>query len=166
MRKVVSFLFSLCLLSVVAHAQVILASSVIASGGGYAASDNLSISWTLGELAVTTLSGGDMILTQGFQQPFDIGVGIGQDEVIWEISAYPNPVKDELRIRFNIDRQREFWIEVQDVTGRLISLEQHKQIYPGDVVPLNTSKIKAGIYFLKVFTPDRKLMKVLSIRKL
>lgn len=45
---------------------------VVSSAGGYDVSgdNSISLSWTLGELVITTVesSGGDLILTQGFQQ--------------------------------------------------------------------------------------------------
>lgn len=166
MRKPISLLFFMLLIATTISAQITLAPTVISSGGGYAEGENISISWTLGELAVTTLTGGNMILTQGFQQPFDVGVGIRKDEVNWDISVYPNPVGDELSIRFDIDKPGDFLLEIQDVTGRLISQEQHKQINPGDILLLNTSTYSTGIYFLKVFTPDRQQVQVTSIRKL
>lgn len=156
----------LILFSVSGYAQITLEPSVIASGGEYAETETMSLSWTLGELAITTLSGGDMILTQGFQQPIDFGTGIGAEELNWQITAYPNPVSDALFIRFDIDMTREFWIEVQDVTGRVISLEQKKEVFPGDVIQLNTSTFSYGVYFLKVFTPDKEQSQVLSISKL
>ncbi len=148
------------------NAQVMLAPSVIASGGGYGENGDISISWTLGELAVHTLTGENIMLTQGFQQPFDIGVGIHKDEVSWDISVYPNPVGEELRIRFNIGKPGDYLLEVQDVTGRLISQEQRKQISPGDIVILNTSSYTSGVYFLRVLTPDRQQVQVTSLRKL
>ena len=166
MRKSISLLSFMLFIATTISSQITLAPSVISSGGGYAEGDNISISWTLGELAVTTLTGGNMILTQGFQQPFDMGVGISSNEVNWNISVYPNPVGDELRIRFDIDKPGDFLVEIQDVTGRLISQEQHKQINPGDIILLNTSSYTHGVYFLKVFIPDRQQIQVTSIRKL
>jgi hypothetical protein len=166
MRKSISLL-SLMFLTVAAlSAQIQLAPSVVASAGDHYVGDNISISWTLGELAVTTLTGGDMILTQGFQQPFDTDVSIKENEVNWGISVYPNPVGDELRIRFETEKPGDFLIEVQDVTGRLISQVQHKQVNPGDIILVNTSSYTTGVYFLKVLTPDHKQMQVTSLRKL
>jgi hypothetical protein len=44
--------------------------SVIASAGGSSTlSNGISIDWTLGEFAVTTLTNGSITLTQGFHQP-------------------------------------------------------------------------------------------------
>ncbi len=166
MSKRIFFVLAAIFFSVCGFAQIALEPSVIASGGSYAENESMSISWTLGELATTTLSGGDMILTQGFHQPIDFGTGISTIELNWGITAYPNPVADELNIRFDIDRTRDFWIEIQDVTGRVLSLEQHKEVFPADVLQINTSNFTYGVYFLKVFTLDREQSQVLSIRKL
>lgn len=166
MKKPNLFFLFLLTASLTLSAQVTLAPSVIASGGGYAESGNISISWTLGEVAVSTLTGGSMMLTQGFQQPFDIGVGIGEKEVFCNISVYPNPVKDELRIRFDMVKPGDFLMEVQDVTGRLVGQLQHKQVSPGDIILLNTSSYTNGVYFLKVFSKDNQLVRVISLRKL
>lgn len=166
MRKKITLLFcTLCFFASI-YGQIQLTPSVISSGGGIGVNDNLSISWTLGEVAVTTLTGDQMILTQGFQQSFDMDVGIAMDEVNWNISIYPNPVRDELRIRFNIEKPGDFLLEIQDVSGRLIKQELHKQVNPGDIVLLNTSTYTNGIYFLKVLTPDHQQIQVTSLRKL
>ncbi|MFH0758780.1 MAG: T9SS type A sorting domain-containing protein [Bacteroidota bacterium] len=167
MKKTLSLLFLAILTAGLLHAQKIqLAPSVLSAGGGYFEGNDISISWTLGELAVSTLTGTDLVLTQGFQQPFDLDVGMKKNQVNWGISAYPNPVGDELRIRFNIEATGDFFIEIQDVTGRLISQEKHKQVNPGDIILLNTSGYTNGVYFLKVLTPDRRQVQVTSLRKL
>ncbi len=43
---------------------------VIATAGGYYEGENFSVSWTLGEPVTETFTGADVILTQGFQQPY------------------------------------------------------------------------------------------------
>ena len=165
MKKSALLLPCLCLVSTAISAQLSLSPSVIASGGGYREAGNISISWTLGEVAVNTLTGNGIMLTQGFQQPFDIGVGYRPDQVNWQISVYPNPVKDELRIRFDVEKTGDFLLEVHDVTGRLISQKKHS-VSPGDIILLNTSTYKSGVYFLKVLTPDRRQLHLTSLRKL
>lgn len=166
MKKSISILFGMLIIPLTAGAQVTLSPTVIASGGDYHESDNLSLSWTLGELAVTTLTGGNMILTQGFQQPFDIGVGVGPEAVNWKISVYPNPVKDELRIRFGMEKPDDFLVEIHDVTGRILLQQMHRRVLPGEILQLQMSGYREGIYLLKLFTPDRNQVKVVSIRKL
>jgi hypothetical protein len=44
---------------------------VIASAGGYFEGQNIQMSWTVGEPITETFTGADLILTQGFQQPFN-----------------------------------------------------------------------------------------------
>ena len=166
MKKSASFLATLIFTVAALNAQVTLAPTVIASGGDYFEGENISISWTLGELAVATLTNGNLVLTQGFQQPFDIDVGILENEVNWGISVYPNPVGSELRVRFDIETAGDFLMEIQDVTGRIVSQQQYRQVNPGDIIQVNTATYTAGIYFLKVFTADRQQVQVTSLRKL
>ncbi len=166
MKSCWMFLIAACLISPLVKGQVELAPQVVSSAGGYHESDNITISWTLGELAITTLSGGGMLLTQGFQQPFDVGVGLPVNRVNWSISVFPNPVGNQLSIRFDLNRTGDYLLEVQDVTGRLITRKLYREVDPGDVVVINTSGYTEGVYFLKVLTPERYQVQVTSLRKL
>jgi hypothetical protein len=67
MKTIFSFLSVLLFCSLL-HAQS-LSPKVIASAGGYFASANASLSWTLGEPVTATFTNGNNMLTQGFQQP-------------------------------------------------------------------------------------------------
>jgi gliding motility-associated-like protein len=52
------------------HAQLSSITPVLlGSGGGYSTGSTLTVSYSLGEIAVNTLNGTSQILTQGFQQP-------------------------------------------------------------------------------------------------
>jgi hypothetical protein len=64
------------------------AQQAVSSAGTYFENESGSISWTLGEVVIETLSAGETILTQGFQQP---SILLG--------TFYENP-----EIRFSIDR--------------------------------------------------------------
>lgn len=157
---------ALLLFTTALQGQVTIAPTVLASGGGTGKTDNLTISWTVGELAVATLKSTSIILTQGFQQPFEMGVGIHKDLTDWEIEVYPNPVGDEVAIRFELQQPKQFLIEIQDVTGRLLNQLHAGVISPGDIVRLNTSAYANGVYFLKVSTSDRKQHPVFKLQKL
>ena len=167
MKKLISLLAAILLTSHFGFSQVAtLSPTVIASAGDYAKVGNISLSWTLGEIAVSTLSQGDLILTQGFQQSYVLPDGIELNPIDWQIIAYPNPVKNELKIQFDVLEPTDFWVEIQDVTGRTLSQKQYKEIHPGDIVPVSMSSYKVGVYFFRVFTPDREQMRVISIRKI
>jgi hypothetical protein len=65
-------LFKLLSFAIICSAQAqSLSPTVIASSGGYSTGTDVSLSWTLGEIATETYSNGSYILTQGFQQPVE-----------------------------------------------------------------------------------------------
>lgn len=62
---------------------------VVSSAGDYYEGANVSISWTLGEIATETYSSGDIILTQGFQQPISVVIhGIDLDVLVYLEGPY------------------------------------------------------------------------------
>lgn len=62
---------------------------VISSSGDYFEGPNSSVSWTLGEIATETLTDGNYILTQGFQQPYGIVIhGIDLDVLVYLEGPY------------------------------------------------------------------------------
>jgi hypothetical protein len=167
MKKLFTLITAVVLTSQLSFGQIELSPTVIASAGNYAEAGSISLSWTLGEIAVSTLEQGDLILTQGFQQSYlDKDNNIDLDPIDWQIVAYPNPVDNELKIQFNVLEPTDFWVEIQDVTGRILSQKQFKEIHPGDIIPVSMSSYKYGVYFFRVFTPDRQQMRVISIRKI
>lgn len=154
------------LMPTVLLAQIELMPSVLSSSGGYGENEDFSISWTIGELAITTVEGENLVLTQGFQQPLNIGTSIRKDEITWNISVFPNPVQDELNIQFDISESKDFLLEIQDVTGRIFMQEPYNNMNSGDLVIINTSEFVSGVYFLRILTTDFKQNKVFNLIKL
>lgn len=166
MKKILLLLSGALLAGQLVMAQSVqLSPTVIASAGNYSEAGGISLSWTMGEVAVTTLSNGNLVLTQGFQQSFLEDVGFSLDPIQWQIIAYPNPVRDQLRIQFDVPDPTDFLVEIQDVSGRLLSQEQYRQVYPGDVIPVEMSAYNEGVYFFRISTSDRNQVRVISITK-
>jgi hypothetical protein len=166
MRKTLIIACAVIFFSIYAQAQLTVEPSVVATGGQYYETVNMAVSWTIGELATTTLTGENLILTQGFQQPVGIGTGLPRHELTGQIFVYPNPVQDQLNVRFDIERSGDYILEVQDVTGRIVSQTQQKPINPGGIIQLNTSTFSPGIYLLKVITTDGRSVQVTSVLKM
>jgi len=62
---------------------------VVSSAGDYYENANVSLSWTLGEIATETYTNGNIILTQGFQQPYGITIhGIDLDVLVYLEGPY------------------------------------------------------------------------------
>lgn len=87
MKLIISIILFIIFTSL-CHAQSI-DREVISSSGDYFEGTNGSISWTLGEIATETLTDGNIILTQGFQQPYGIVIhGIDLDVLVFLEGPY------------------------------------------------------------------------------
>ncbi len=167
MKKILPFIIVTAFFGQQAFSQNIeLSPTVVASAGNYSEAGEISLSWTLGEVAVTTLEQGDIILTQGFQQSFLKDVGFATDPIKWQVTAYPNPAQDKVRIQFDLPETTDFVIEIQDINGRMISREHYGQIFPGDVVQIDVSTLDYGVYFFRIATTNRRQTRVINITKL
>ncbi len=143
--------------------------TVISTAGHFNSAGGYTLSGTIGELAIATLDpGGSYILTQGFQQPDEVGVNPGFDDLgmDWSVSAYPNPVSDFLNIRFNIENPVDFIIEIIDLTGKKLWIRNYPGIMPRDVISIDLSRYVRGVYMLRISTPDQKVNKIYKIQKL
>lgn len=68
MKQIVSYLIATAFIAFSLNSN---AQQAIATAGGYFEGENISLCWTLGEPVIETFGGDDIILTQGFQQPYN-----------------------------------------------------------------------------------------------
>jgi hypothetical protein len=140
--------------------------TVIASAGNYYENGNLSLSYTLGELAVSTLSNANLILTQGFQQPSLIINSVNNPgQIDWSIIAYPNPVADYLNVSFNFNDNQDIVLELSDITGKKVYLERYNNLIGIEEKSINFSNLKSGIYILSIYNPQKTLIRTVKIQK-
>ena len=140
------------------------AQETIPASGGEASGSGGSVSYTIGQLVYSTITGtNDNSIAQGVQQPYEISIvsGIAEaDEINLKILAYPNPVTDFLILKVNDVTQMQYIAFLYDINGRLlknIKITDYKtQIEVNDLTP--------SIYFLKVFNNDKEV-KVFKIIK-
>jgi Secretion system C-terminal sorting domain len=103
------------------------------------AMDNIVVTVSIGEPAVTTLTTTTNYVTQGFLQP----------EIFpcpeLSISYYPNPAKDEITIEaFGCDVQIQS-LQIIDLWGRLITTAK-----PTKDNKLNLTGLSQGVYVIRV----------------
>lgn len=131
---------------------------VISSAGSYdvAGDNSISLSWTLGELVVTTVQSGDasLILTQGFQQSKLIIDGIElHPELDVEVTVYPNPARDMVYIKFAEELKGETMIYLSGPDGRLI---YNEALLPGELIKqIDMNRYPSGTYFLRIQNGNR-----------
>ena len=76
-------------------------------------------------------------------------------------SLYPNPAEDFIKLQFSTMKSDKYIIRIYDVLNREIFLQKGNS-YPGEnVVVMNTSTFKRGLYFVSVSVDDRnKILKL------
>lgn len=153
------YLLSLMLLGVFIAESQTLTSSVISVAGGFENTPSgMSLSWTIGEPIVDPLRSGDVVLTQGFQQP-DLKLSTAFTDPGFEavLTVYPNPTMGYLQME--TDFKQEIRYRLMDISGKLIDEGSWKQQHIIDVHAL-----PAGPYAIYFVAEDR-MVKSLLINK-
>jgi len=126
---------------------------VVASAGGFdiAGDNSISLSWTLGELVISTVEsgGGDIVLTQGFQQSMLIIDAIQKNpELGVDVTVFPNPTSDLVNINFTSPLDGETDIFLNSADGRLV---YNGKMMPGDLLKhINMHQYPGGTYILRI----------------
>lgn len=150
-------------LLVIGYGQSI-SSSVIASGGGSYEAGGISLSWTIGELAVETFTTSNLILTQGFQQGYYEITSVNDPLVkSIDLEIYPNPAIDFINIEIKNTEVKSVRLELYNIDGALITNEQWENTGAPYKVQLN--RFSANQYILKVIDLDTKNLSTFKIIK-
>ncbi len=162
MKKVFIVMF-ICFQGLYALGQEI-SSYVVASAGESVEKDGISISWTLGELAIETLEGDNLILTQGFQQGYFEITSIGEPlSNNFDLKVYPNPASEYIIVELQSNEIKDGTIQLYDMNGRIVYHEKFN-LTEGtnriDLTDLNSSQ-----YILKVSDAQGKVLQTFKLIK-
>ena len=136
----------------------------VSTSGGEATGVAGSVSYSVGQVTYMTNIDSDGSVAEGVQQPFEISIitGVEQKYIELTISAYPNPVKDQLILKINNDSwiTQKLMLVVYDVNGMVIkqsTIDEKESI-------INMIQFKPGIYFLMVIQNEKetKVFKVVK----
>lgn len=128
------------------HAQT-LSRSVITGAGGFFQNDG-SLSWTLAEPVTETFQQDSVILTQGFQQSAIEVATLAQNYTKAEVhfTAYPNPVKQKVRIAAKGIENGSIRLELYSMNGALLWNKQ--AVGKNFPVEINLTGYQPGVYVL------------------
>ncbi|MDD2307220.1 MAG: T9SS type A sorting domain-containing protein [Prolixibacteraceae bacterium] len=125
-----------------------------------------SVSYSVGQVVYTTNSGTTGTVSQGVQQPYEISVITGFEDIKWmnlNCSVYPNPTTDYLTLKIDASASipiRNLSYQLYDMNGRL--LESGKlESYETQIVMVN---LVPETYLLEVFDQN-KIVKSFKIIK-
>jgi len=129
--------------------------NVISSAGGQIQYGNGDISWTIGEVVITSIYSSKYILTQGFHQGNYLITSIG--EIGFDKSSillYPNPTRNFINVKIKADSFIKYKYELIDVAGRLLI----SNLSYTDMFKINLEPYKPAIYYLRISDYSGKFM--------
>jgi hypothetical protein len=140
-----------------AHAQ-----QATTATGGNAAGSGGTVAYSVGQIVYTTNTGTTGSVAQGVQQPYEISVvlGIEDNSIKLELSAYPNPTTNYLTLNLGNAELSTLNFQLYDINGRLI--ESRKIISSSETIAMD--KLPTATYILKV-TNNNKEVKTFKIIK-
>lgn len=137
---------------------------VLASAGSQGKVGDVTIMWTLGEFAVTTLENSSGYITQGFHQP-----PLGTTSAPYEnplnasIDVWPNPVTEALFVRVGEEFKTVEEVAMLDMLGRPLLSVAGK---PGEVqVRLDVAGLPSGSYVMRIKAGEYQGSRVVTIQK-
>jgi hypothetical protein len=116
--------------------------SIVSAAGKEDKTQNISLSWTLGELAVSKVSTGRIMFTEGFQQGESPANNSASTD---NLVAWPNPSQDEVFVNWSKSDDHSI-LCLTDMNGKILIV---KTISSGEInSTLDLNDLRAGIYFL------------------
>ena len=170
--KKLYFLLLTVLCAASANAQTpMLTPQVIASTGGFSSNANGSLSYTVGEMTmVQTFSANGNILTQGFQQPNDLTIGLIEvtHDDYGSFVVYPNPSVDNTYLGFEMPEAGKINIDMFDAIGQKVASVYSGNYESGKIVTqTNVSTFAAGMYLMTMtFTATKDGKTYMTTKKL
>ena len=89
---------------------------LICSAGDVFSNSSVQLEWSLGEVAIDAYYDDEIILSQGFHQPFILK----QSGTVFEIKVYPNPYDLNLYIEIPELVSEHMYARIFDISGKLI----------------------------------------------
>ncbi|MDH3243240.1 MAG: T9SS type A sorting domain-containing protein [Saprospiraceae bacterium] len=137
-----------------------LSPSVLALAGGVERTPNgTTLSWTLGESVTETLGTGEIVLTQGFQQPsLVVSTGYEDPAFDYDLSVFPNPVASELVIETNYHQSISY--RLVDTWGKKL---KEGQMESRELIDLTL--LSSGVYALYFQAEGRMIRSELVVKQ-
>ena len=151
---IAAFSFNIVLL----HGQ----ETIATSGGNFTGSGG-SVSYTIGQVAFSTVSGTNGSIVQGVQQPYEIFVITSvenTEEITLDWIVYPNPTENTIKLSVDSPDFDKMFYRLYDIKGRLI---QDMKV-EGEETEISMNNLVPSIYILKVFK-NKKELKTFKIIK-
>lgn len=112
----------LLLLSVFLSCSMTYAQQTVPASGGDAVGNGGTISYTIGQVVYTAITGSNGSLAQGIQQPYEIStlVGLEVTDIELELTTYPNPTNNLIHINIGNYDNETLSYQLYDIHGKYL----------------------------------------------
>ena len=98
----------------------------------------------------------------GFNLQYYAQVGVDNYSGLDDMSVYPNPVTDNLFLKFSLQNESKIVVKMLDMAGKTVMVEAFEGVIGENLHTMNVSDIKSGLYVLQIETGNgRAIQKVL-----
>ncbi len=125
------------------------------ASGGNATGAGGSVSYSVGQVAYTSITGAGGTVSQGVQQPFEI-VTLGDDnfpEITMQILVYPNPTTSFVTLSIEEYPLEKLYFQLSDMNGK----QAHAQKIQNNETKIQMENLPKGIYFLSIIENNKSL---------
>jgi hypothetical protein len=153
------FIFLGILLSLIPISSQTLSPEVVATSGNSFSLPNAQIDFTLGEVAISALSGGSNSLTQGFHQPEIHFFAVDKNDNEFTFSLYPNPTEQFVTVVSN--SEKEMQVHIYDAGGQAIEVSH---VFT-KTITLDMQAMASGNYIMVITDNSGKIFNSYKIIK-
>ena len=135
---------------------MVFAQSEITTSGGEASGSGGKVSYSVGQVAYQSYSSSIGTISEGIQQAYEIFVvtGIENTEIsLVQVSAYPNPVTDYLKLSVEMESVEDLSFQLFDMQGKLLQ----SQKLTNSETQINMSELVSAMYFIKVISKNQSI---------
>ncbi|MGN7822899.1 T9SS type A sorting domain-containing protein [Chitinophaga sp. 22536] len=144
--KCIIALMVLAALCTKADAQLILNRQVVGTNGGSGNLQQVLIQYTIGEPVVLPITDGRLLLTQGFQQPYELPPLPPGKSPVKSYILFPNPALTTVKVQFELLADAMVNILMLNTAGQEVYNKQHQAGQGTSTVVIPVNRFAAGLY--------------------
>lgn len=130
------------------------------SAGGDAEGDNGSVSFSIGQVVYTSAQSATGNINQGVQQPYDVGVVTGVEEIGINLSVFPNPTSGLLTLTVDGEDAQPLSYELFDASGRSVASKNNLSAS----TQISLDAFATGVYNLSVYRGNKPVKSFRIVR--
>ncbi|MFD1255181.1 T9SS type A sorting domain-containing protein [Mucilaginibacter terrae] len=93
-------------------------------------------------------------------------IPVATDKLLTNVQIYPNPITDQINIKYTVSRNSNVTIKIMDVLGNNVATLLSERVDSGEqkfARLLSSNKLTSGFYFLRVTVGTESIIKRITI---